>query len=278
MLAILAGALCLVFLVAVSASQYKGFTITCACIASILLLQYFTSASEFVAVRGIVMVLAMKISSLAFDQRNSARLADLIPFLAYLANPATLIFGPFHTFQEFETTLNRKEWLLSCIAGIVLVVIAICLLIYSSCMTIVVPEGSIFSDYFTAQSFRTSHYFVSFLSQGLLTLSGLRLAVCSPLSVEFPRSLVEVVVAWNIPMHRYLHSCEFYHNVYVNVIPFGAAAAIFASFAISSLLHRYEIESQTVFPYACVLVTAENVSIKEDGYVIYESCLLYLIA
>ncbi|EPB65202.1 hypothetical protein ANCCEY_15735, partial [Ancylostoma ceylanicum] len=108
MLAILAGALCLVFMVAVSASQHKGFIITCACIASILLLQCFTSASDFVAVRGIVMVLAMKVSSLAFDQCGSARVANVIPFFAYLANPATLIFGPFHTFQEFETTLIRK--------------------------------------------------------------------------------------------------------------------------------------------------------------------------
>ncbi|KAL6743544.1 hypothetical protein Aduo_016571 [Ancylostoma duodenale] len=276
MLAILAGAFCLVLLVVLSASQLKGFTITCACIASIVLFQYFTSASEFVAVRGVVMVLSMKISSLAFDKRDSAGVADVIPFCAYLANPATLIFGPFHTFQEFETTLNRKapqEELLSFLYGTVLVVIAICLLIYSSCMTIVVPEDSVFTDYFTAQSFRTSHYFVSFLSQGLLALSGLRLAVCSPLSVEFPRSLVEVVITWNIPMHRYLHS-----YVYVNVIPYGTAAAIFASFAISSLLHRYEIEYQTVFRYVRVLVVAENVNIKEDGYVIYGSCLFFLIA
>lgn len=127
-----------------------------------------------------------------------------------------------------------QEELSSFMAGTALILIAFCLLIYSSCVTIVVPYGSVFTDYFIAQSFRTSHYFVSFLSQGecahrlsldiqslhlfvilfigLLTLSGLRLSVCSPLSVEFPRSLVEVVVAWNIPMHRYLHSCKFFHT------------------------------------------------------------------
>ncbi|RCN48027.1 MBOAT family protein [Ancylostoma caninum] len=257
MLAILAGTFCLVLVIAVTPSQLKGFMVTCACIASITLLQYFTSASEFVAVRGIVMVLAMKISSLAFDKRHdTARVAHLIPFFAYMANPATVIFGPFHTFQEFETTLNRKtpkdsdlgthkvafqEELLSFLCGTVLIIIAICLLVYSSCMTIVVPEGSVFTDYFTAQSFRTSHYFVSFLSQGLLALSGLRLAVSSPLSVEFPRSLVEVVIAWNIPMHRYLHA-----YIYVNVIPFGTAAAIFASFAISSLLHGFNFQISAV--------------------------------
>lgn len=70
--------------------------------------QYCTSASEFVAVRGILMVLAMKVSSLAFDKCDSAQIADLISFFAYLFNPATLIFGPFHTFHEFETTLNRR--------------------------------------------------------------------------------------------------------------------------------------------------------------------------
>ncbi|KAK6758860.1 hypothetical protein RB195_016220 [Necator americanus] len=223
---------------------WKGFTITSACIVSTLLLQFYFSPSEFVAVRGILMILAMKISSLAFDKGPSARLADLGTFLAYLFNPATLIFGPFHTFSDFEKTLCRrslKEELSFCVSGIALIFIALCLLIYSSCVTLIVPSESVFADYFTAQSFRTSHYFVSFLSQGLLSLSGMHLSTCSPTSVEFPRSLVDVVVAWNIPMHRYLHS-----YIYQNLIVFGPATCVFAAFAVSSLLHGFNFQISAV--------------------------------
>ena len=33
-------------------------------------------------------------------------------------------------------------------------------------------------------------------------------AVSRPLNVEFPRSIVEVVTNWNIPMHFWLKTCE----------------------------------------------------------------------
>ncbi|KAK6061103.1 hypothetical protein COOONC_01233 [Cooperia oncophora] len=137
-------------------------------------------------------------------------------------------------------SLNRRtvqEELRSLFASVFLMAAAFCFLAYSSCVGIVVSEDSIFGDYITAQSFRTSHYFVSILSEGLALLSGMKLSTCSPFSVEVPRSLVEVVVAWNIPMHRFLHT-----YVYSNFISLGNAVAILVSFAVSSLLHLSEIE------------------------------------
>ncbi|KAK6022634.1 hypothetical protein OSTOST_11653, partial [Ostertagia ostertagi] len=50
-----------------------------------------------------------------------------------------------------------------------LVAVAFCFLAYSSCISILLPEGSIFTDYITAQSFRTSHYFVCLLSEDVYT-------------------------------------------------------------------------------------------------------------
>ena len=32
--------------------------------------------------------------------------------------------------------------------------------------------------------------------------------MAKPLSIEFPRSMVEVVTSWNLPMSRFLHTCE----------------------------------------------------------------------
>lgn len=35
------------------------------------------------------------------------------------------------------------------------------------------------------------------------------MTVSKPLSVELPRSMVEVVTSWNVPMSSFLHTCEF---------------------------------------------------------------------
>ena len=77
-----------------------------------------------------------------------------------------------------------------------------------------------------AQSFRFSHYFVSYLSEATAVMAGVgalrggghgngggggggtELTVCSSVQVEAPRSLVEVVMHWNIPMHTWLKNCE----------------------------------------------------------------------
>ena len=36
------------------------------------------------------------------------------------------------------------------------------------------------------------------------------MTVSKPLSIEFPRSMVEVVTSWNVPMSSFLHTCEFH--------------------------------------------------------------------
>lgn len=34
------------------------------------------------------------------------------------------------------------------------------------------------------------------------------MTVSKPLNIEFPRSMVEVVTSWNLPMSNFLHTCE----------------------------------------------------------------------
>jgi len=66
--------------------------------------------------------------------------------------------------------------------------------------------------YRDALSFRTSHYFVSYIASALLVLGGFPLSlstIVKPLYIEFPRSLVQVVVYWNIPMHYWLKTCMY---------------------------------------------------------------------
>uniref|UniRef100_A0A0K0DFZ9 Protein-serine O-palmitoleoyltransferase porcupine n=1 Tax=Angiostrongylus cantonensis TaxID=6313 RepID=A0A0K0DFZ9_ANGCA len=198
--------------------------------------QYLVPVSDFIAVRGILMILSMKISSLAFDKGHDFALSDAVPAFAFLFNPSTMVFGPFHTYGDFLKSMNQLS---NALLSVSLLVVALSFLMYSSCLSIIVPEGSILADYFVAQSFRSSHFFVCLLSQALSMLSGMRISVCSPFKVEFPRSLVEVVTVWNMPMHRFLH-------VYLKFLSLGSAGSIFASFVVSSLLHGFNFQITAV--------------------------------
>lgn len=72
--------------------------------------------------------------------------------------------------------------------------------------------------YRDALSFRTSNYFIIFLSQSVLVTSGYNIQsdnyylgyqVAQPIFIELPRSIVQVVVAWNIPVHNFLKFCKY---------------------------------------------------------------------
>lgn len=72
--------------------------------------------------------------------------------------------------------------------------------------------------YFKALEFRTSHYFIMFMCESFSVAIGHdRLDdsfnskyMTKPSSIEFPRSLVEVVIFWNVPMHVWLKTCEYF--------------------------------------------------------------------
>merc|ERR1712111_100760 len=80
-------------------------------------------------------------------------------------------------------------------------------------------------------SFRASHYFVSFISEASAVACGFGcqrslaphlgvtkwdVPVAEPHNIEVPRSLVEVVVSWNIPMHKWLKKIllQKYHTIW----------------------------------------------------------------
>ena len=73
--------------------------------------------------------------------------------------------------------------------------------------------------YRNAFSFRSSHYFISYLSESIMIMAGFNnyngddanrweYTITKPMDIELPRSLTAVVVSWNIPMHRFLKFCE----------------------------------------------------------------------
>ena len=72
------------------------------------------------------------------------------------------------------------------------------------------------SAYRDAMSFRAGHYFISFISMATAVAAGFgstntghwEIFITEPLNIEVPRSLSEVVVSWNIPMHKWLKKCK----------------------------------------------------------------------
>lgn len=70
-----------------------------------------------------------------------------------------------------------------------------------------------------ALTFRTSHYFVSYLSEMSMLIAGYNqekhqygkwgYRITNPFAIELPSSLVSVVVNWNVPMHMFLKKCKY---------------------------------------------------------------------
>ncbi|CAE1268787.1 PORCN [Acanthosepion pharaonis] len=97
-----------------------------------------------------------------------------------------------------------------------------------------------------------------FLSLSLLcvrvSLSPVDLSVTRPSFIELPRSLVETVSNWNLPMHYWL---KIY--IFKNARPLGNFAAVLLTYGASSLLHGLN------FQLAAVLLSLGFYSYIEHG-------------
>lgn len=181
------------------------------------------------------MIVAMKVISLAFDttiKRNQLPPIDqpnIIEYYGYIMCPANCVLGPWIPYKEYAMNFKaagkwQPKWIIWITMNVLCSVIC---LIMSNCII-----GWFFTDkswkwtlaYRNAMAFRFSHYFVSFLSQSMMLMAGffepqdqdcqtsakmLGYRITKPWLIEMPRSIVQVVVAWNISMHIWLKTCNF---------------------------------------------------------------------
>jgi len=98
--------------------------------------------------------------------------------------------------------------------------------------------------------FRCSHYFISFMSAATLLVSGIDCEMTSeafgyqvtkPYDIELPRSLIPVVISWNIPIHLWIKTYIFH-----NLKPLGQFNAILLTYLISSSLHGLNFQLAAV--------------------------------
>jgi len=87
------------------------------------------------------------------------------------------------------------------------------------------------------------------------------------LRIEFPRSLVDVVVYWNKPMHRWLRG-----YIFRPILQFGTFKAVFLTFLVSSMLHGFNFGLTTVLLSLGFYTYVEH-SLREKLSSIFNACI-----
>ncbi|KAJ8301964.1 hypothetical protein KUTeg_020951 [Tegillarca granosa] len=176
---------------------------------------------------GSQIILSMKVIGLAFDiSNNTEELPSVFEYLGYVYCVGTVIFGPWISYRDYLVVFKQEKskfslwWLFKCVKSSV---IGLLCMTFSTCLSnwlILDGNSKWLLAYRDAQSFRFSHYFVSYISEASATLAGFGLtyhgtdvrwdlSTSKPYHIEIPRSIVEVVTNWNLPMHFWLKTCKY---------------------------------------------------------------------
>lgn len=268
-------------------------------LAPVLLNEYLIHLKSYqdqVYMRSILMTLAMKQTSRIF---NRSPKENLLSSLAYLIHPASCIFGPWHL-NELETQSNtpenssneyylvmfRKQVKRSCKVFIQALSI---LLISTNLSDLIVSYLDDFNApnvvskpiivYMRAQDFRFSHYFISYLTVSFLTLwnnpeDERKIEVCKLSKIEWPRSLVQVVVCWNMTMHNWL---KIYVFIPIKSRTSSVFTAVLITYTLSSTLHGFKFHIWSVLLSLGLLTWVEHefrrrLAIKLNACVLAKEC------
>lgn len=212
---------------------------------------YVVNPKMWQQIRGIQMIAAMKIISIAIDLDRGLfkKILNPIEFGGYLLCPANCILGPWVSFHKYSQYLEVKfltrRWFKIIIYNLLL---SLLYLILSNCIMpwyISDNANKWFTAYRDAQAFRMSHYFISGMSIVSMVSAGFGLTndchleteITKPYFIELPRSLVQVVIYWNVPMHHWLKN-----YIFKTCQPYGQFIAIFVTYSVSSLLHGFNFQ------------------------------------
>ncbi|KAL3076902.1 hypothetical protein niasHT_039682 [Heterodera trifolii] len=249
----------------------KGIFCSAFTIFFVLFCQLLYSAEDFTVIRGALMVAAMKIISLAFDAEDgsfhtiglgdgwhsSPFLKRMCSMFAFVFSPCSLLFGPPIQFTQFDDWTFRRvhsfglfPLLKRLLHFALLLLSSLLFLSLSSCL--VDPSSDFFPSrlspwlflhFLNAQSFRFSHFFVCYLASACAVLAGHpTVEITRWTSIEWPRSMAEVAVHWNKPMHFFLHKYV-YRRAKVRL---GSLFSLLLTFAVSSALHGFDFQMLAV--------------------------------
>ncbi|KAJ8941905.1 hypothetical protein NQ318_001760 [Aromia moschata] len=148
-------------------------------ITSLVLCEYLLLEPEtWLEARGVVMIFAMKLISLADDIDNGiTSFPTASRYFGYIFCGANIMFGPWTSFQEYVVLYHRPTqknvwWIYGIFRALF---ISIFFLMISNCWTnFFISENSNrwLVAYKEALSFRTSHYFICYLSEASMLAAG----------------------------------------------------------------------------------------------------------
>ncbi|KAL0895948.1 hypothetical protein ABMA27_011953 [Loxostege sticticalis] len=264
------GSYIFIILLSFITKRWRGLVIAISVISFLLSCEvYIVNPKMWQQIRGIQMVAAMKIISVAIELDRSLfkHMLNPVEFGGYIMCPANCILGPwisFHTYNNYlDVKFLTRRWFKIILINLFL---AMFFLVLSNCIVPWYIDDDLTKwlvAYRDAQAFRMSHYFVSSMSIVSMVSAGfgltndchLELQVTKPLFIELPRSLVQVVIYWNIPMHQWLKN-----YVFKTCQAYGQFTAVFVTYAVSSLLHGLN------FQFSAVLLSIGTFSYVEYNF------------
>ncbi|XP_046682940.1 protein-serine O-palmitoleoyltransferase porcupine isoform X2 [Homalodisca vitripennis] len=243
--------------------------------------EFLLEPESWQKIRGPEMLAVMKVISIAFDLDSGVikRLPNLWEYSGYVLCVGTSVFGAWCSFQDYLNIYINPiwniKWVIKAVQSLLLGLLSFTL---SVCFVewFIPPESSEWwGMYRDALQFRTSHYFVSYLSETAAVLSGFgaqsngqwHLNVSEPQHIELPHSLVQVVIYWNKYMHKWL---KLY--VFRTSSKYGGLVAVLATYTVSSLLHGLN------YPLAAILMslgvyTYVEYSVRYKLSVLLDACV-----
>ncbi|XP_061702414.1 protein-serine O-palmitoleoyltransferase porcupine-like isoform X3 [Syngnathoides biaculeatus] len=298
---VLLSLLCYLFLFLCRHSTMRGTFLSITVFIYLLLGElHMMDTTNWHKMRGSQMVVAMKAISLAFDLDRGVvtGVPSPVEFMGYIYSAGTVIFGPWISFSSYKDALEGRKMSLSWFFKVSLswVKSQICLVLSNCVAPYLFPYFiPVYGDkllrskkrrkirwllaYENTLSFHLSNYFVAYLSETTATLAGMgfteekenlkwNLTVSNPLSVELPRSMVEVVTSWNLPMSRFLHT-----YVFQSALKFGTFCAIMVTYAASALLHGLSFHLGAVLVSLGFITYVEHV-LRKRLAAILSACIL----
>lgn len=264
------GSYVLIILMSFVTKKWRGLVIALSVIIFLLLSElYIINPKMWQQIRGVQMIAAMKIISVAIelDRDLFKKMLNPLEFGGYVLCPANCVLGPWISFHSYNQYLDVKfisrRWFKLIILNLLL---SMFFLVLSNCIVpwyINEDTAKWLVAYRDAQAFRMSHYFVSSLSIMSMISAGFgltndchsELQVTKPFFIELPRSLVQVVIYWNMPMHQWLKN-----YVFKACQTYGQFTAILGTYAVSSLLHGLN------FQFSAVLLSIGTFSYVEYNF------------
>lgn len=252
----------------------RGPVVGFLCLCLMLYGERWMKPASWHKIRGVAMIASMKAVGVAVEA-DSSPLLNPFEYTGYILCPATCLFGPWVCYKDYATLYRANPWSLRRIfVAVGYLLAALFFLSVSNCWAqwMLPDTGWKWAvAYREALSFRASHYFISYASGSMALLGGFSSSaatVVKPWSIEAPRSLVQVVVHWNIPMHTWLKTYVFRRSR----VRLGKFGAVLLTYAASSLLHGLNFQLAAVL-LSLGFYTYVEFQLRHELANIFDACI-----